>query len=89
MSLSDALDVDSEGSGLALMDVIAQEDDMAERLGSEELCAELKRSITEKLDEREARIIILRYGLGGGKPKTQRETAQLCRISRSYVSRRA
>lgn len=87
VSLSDALDVDSEGSGLALMDVIAQEDDMAERLGSEELCAELKRSITEKLDEREARIIILRYGLGGGKPKTQRETAQLCQISRSYVSR--
>ena len=27
------------------------------------------------------------YGLGGKPPLTQRETAQLCRISRSYVSR--
>ena len=39
------------------------------------------------LTEREERIIWLRYGLDGQPPRTQRETAQLCRISRSYVSR--
>ncbi len=87
VSLSDALDVDGEGNGLALMDVIAQEDDMAERIGSEELCENLKKSIVRVLDEREARIIILRYGLNGEIPKTQRDTAKLCGISRSYVSR--
>lgn len=87
VSLSDALDVDGEGNGLALMDVIAQEDDMAERIGSEELCENLKKSIAAELDEREAKIIILRYGLNGESPKTQKETAKLCGISRSYVSR--
>lgn len=39
------------------------------------------------LSPREAQIIRLRYGLGAARPKTQRETAQECGISRSYVSR--
>lgn len=29
----------------------------------------------------------MRYGLSGGKPLTQREVAESCGISRSYVSR--
>ena len=87
VSLSEALDVDGEGNGLYLMDVVAQDDDMAERVGSMELCRSLREYIDKVLDEREAEIIRLRYGIGGGTPKTQRETAQLCGISRSYVSR--
>ena len=88
VSLSDALDVDGDGSGLSIMDVVAQEDDMAERIGNAELCQELLRSIETSLTKREARIIRLRYGLDGAAPMTQKETAQLCGISRSYVSRR-
>ena len=87
VSLSEALDVDGEGNGLYLMDVVAQDDDMAERVGSMELCRSLREYIDKVLDEREAEIIRLRYGIGGGTPKTQRETAQQCGISRSYVSR--
>ena len=34
VSLSDALDIDSEGNGLYLMDVVSQEEDMAERVSS-------------------------------------------------------
>ena len=87
VSLSDALDVDGDGNGLSIMDVVAQEDDMAERIGNAELCQELLRSIETSLTKREARIIRLRYGLDGAAPMTQKETAQLCGISRSYVSR--
>ena len=87
VSLSDALDVDGDGSGLSIMDVVAQEDDMAERIGNAELCQELLRSIETSLTKREARIIRLRNGLDGAAPMTQKETAQLCGISRSYVSR--
>ena len=87
VSLSDALDVDGDGSGLSIMDVVAQEDDMAERIGNAELCQELIRSIETSLTRREAKIIRLRYGLDGAAPMTQKETAQLCGISRSYVSR--
>ena len=39
------------------------------------------------LSEREAKIIKIRYGLNNLSPKTQRETAQMLGISRSYVSR--
>ena len=86
LSLSDALEGEEEG-GLSILDVLAQEDDLAERIGSRELCAGLDRLIERELDPREARLIRLRYGLDGKTPRTQRETAALCGISRSYVSR--
>ena len=88
MSLSEALDLDGEGNGLSVMDVVAQEDDMAERIGSAEICGSLRACVDSVLSPREAQIIRLRYGLGAARPKTQRETAQECGISRSYVSRR-
>lgn len=87
LSLSDALDVDSEGNGLSVMDVVAMEEDLADTLGSRELCGCLRDCIARTLDRREAQIISLRYGLDGHEPRTQRETARLCDISRSYVSR--
>ena len=87
VSLSDELDTDGEGSGLALMDMLAQEDDLAERIGSEEIGRQLRKNVENVLDAREKQIIRLRYGLDGRAPLTQRETAQRCRISRSYVSR--
>ena len=87
VSLSEALDTDEEGGGLRIMDVIAAEDDLADRIGSRELCRSLRENIDRCLDEREARIIRLRYGLDGADPLTQLETAEVCKISRSYVSR--
>ena len=87
VSLSDALDTDEDGGGLRIMDVIASEDDLADQIGSRELCRSLRENIDRCLDEREARIIRLRYGLDGANPLTQLETAEVCKISRSYVSR--
>ena len=43
--------------------------------------------IKEVLKDREKTIIELRFGLKGGKPKTQKEIAKAMGISRSYVSR--
>ena len=39
------------------------------------------------LKDREKTILELRFGLGGHKPKTQNEIAEMMGISRSYVSR--
>ena len=39
------------------------------------------------LKDREKTILELRFGLGGKKPKTQKEIAKMMGISRSYVSR--
>lgn len=87
VSLSDALDPEGEGGGLSMMDVIATEDDMAERIGSEDICRSLRQRVDTELTEREGNIIKLRYGLNGAPPLTQRETAKELGISRSYVSR--
>ncbi len=87
LSLSEALDSEDEEGTLSFLDVIAEEDDLADRIGSRELCEKLRKSLMTELDEREARIVRLRYGLSGGEPLTQRETAKTLGISRSYVSR--
>ena len=86
VSLSDAIETDEDG-GLSLLDVVSEEQDLSERICEKELREQLRREMDRSLDERERRILTLRYGLDGAGPHTQRETAQLCSISRSYVSR--
>lgn len=87
MSLSDSIDTDKDGNPLMLIDVLAVEDDFTEELEDKINISKLNRYIKEILDEREQTIIILRYGLNGNKPLTQREVAQKLNISRSYISR--
>ena len=87
VSLSEGLDTEDEDGNLSFLDVVAQEDDLAERVGLQELCRKLRQAVDTLLGEREARIVRLRYGLDGGEALTQWETAQRCGISRSYVSR--
>ena len=87
VSLSDTLDTGGDGSSLSLMDVISVDDTMMEDLDNKDACAKVRRCVNECLTDREAHIITLRYGLGGKEPLTQREVAQRCGISRSYVSR--
>lgn len=86
LSISDALEGDEEG-GLSILDVLAAEDDMAERIGDRELCAQLRSLIESALSEREQRVIRLRYGLDRPNALTQKETAERIGVSRSYVSR--
>lgn len=88
VSLSDTLEADGDGSSLSLMDVISVDDDMLDNLDARESCIRVRQCVKDCLNEREAMIISLRYGLGGQNPLTQREIAAQCGISRSYVSRR-
>ncbi len=87
VSLSDALDTDGEGDGLALMDTISCDQDMLEELSRREAVEQVRRAVDTVLEGREAEIIRLRYGLGGQMPMTQREVAARIGISRSYISR--
>ncbi len=88
VSLSDTLENDSEGNNLSLMDVIRVDDTMLEDLDIKESCQKVRSLVDRCLTPRENLIISLRYGLTGRRPQTQREIAQQCSISRSYVSRR-
>ena len=78
VSLSDTIDMDGEGNGLSVMDVVCYEDDIDEKISSEELCKSLRESIDRVLTPREAEIIRLRYGLNGAEAKTQQEAAVRC-----------
>ena len=87
VSLSDSIEGDGDSNSLSLMDVISVDDNMLEELDAKDACVRVRRCVSECLDDREAMIISLRYGLGGQNPLTQREIAARCGISRSYVSR--
>ena len=87
VSLSDYIETGKDGTALSLMDVICSDDDLFEQLSDKEIYTKLYEKIDECLDERERRIILLRYGIGNRKALTQREIAAMCGISRSYVSR--
>lgn len=87
MSLSDSIDTDKDGNPLMLIDVLAVDDDFTQELEDKINISKLNRYIKEILDEREQTIIILRYGLNGSEPLTQREVAEKLHISRSYISR--
>lgn len=87
MSLSDAIDTDKDGNPLMLMDVLSTEDDFTETMEDKVNLMKINKYINEVLDSREKEIIMLRYGLCGNKPQTQREVAEKLKISRSYISR--
>lgn len=85
--LSDAVDVDKDGNPLTYMDILSSDEDIFEKIDIKINSAKAIKAVNTVLDEREREIIILRYGLGGISPMTQKEIAKLLKISRSYVSR--
>ena len=87
VSLSDTLDAEDEGGSLSLMDVLRVDDTMLEELSVKDAGQEVRQAVARCLDDRESMVVTLRYGLTGKTPLTQREIAQQCGISRSYVSR--
>ena len=87
VSLSDTLETDKDGNSLFLLDVVGVEDTMMEELDTKDTYARLRKLVKECLTKREMDIIQQRYGLGGRRPRTQRELAAEYGISRSYVSR--
>jgi RNA polymerase sporulation-specific sigma factor len=85
--ISDPIDTDSEGNSLSLMDIVADERDIADDIEEKLRSEKLYKYIGEVLSPREKIIMKMRYGLCGTAPLTQREVAQRLKISRSYVSR--
>lgn len=87
ISINEPIDSDSDGNPLTLMDIISVDDTIADEINQKMQIKKLYEFIDEIKDEREKNIIILRYGLYGITPLTQKEIAKRLNISRSYVSR--
>ena len=87
VSINETIDIDKDGNPLTYLDIISIDDTMAESIELEGHIQRVRRLTEKVLTEREKEIIVLRYGLMGYLPKTQREVAAYLGISRSYVSR--
>ena len=85
VSLSEYIETGKEGNALSLMEVVSSDEDLFDDLSTREMCGKLRKAMVEYLTEREREILTMRYGLGGTQALTQREVAQRCEISRSYV----
>lgn len=87
VSMDEAIDIDREGNPLTYIDIIKCDDTIAEDIDRKIRAGKAFEYIRHNLGNRERRIMIMRYGLDGSDPATQRETAEALGISRSYVSR--
>jgi RNA polymerase sporulation-specific sigma factor len=87
VSLNDTIDVDRDGNPLTYLDIISTPEHIAEDIDMNMHIEKIRALVDSVLDERQKEIIVLRYGLMGYEPRTQREVAKHLGISRSYVSR--
>ncbi len=87
VSISEPIDTDKDGNPLTYSDIICVDDTIAEDLDRKCRSRRAAELVYTVLDSREREIIVMRYGLDGSAPITQREVADKLGISRSYVSR--
>ena len=87
ISINDTIDIDKDGNPLTYLDIISVEESIENELDMKIHIERLRGMLETVLTEREHEIIVLRYGLKGYQPRTQREVAKYLGISRSYVSR--
>ncbi len=87
ISLNETIDVDRDGNPLTYIDVISCDESLTSEIERKITSDRALRYVNTLLTPRERQIVVLRYGLGGKPPMTQREIAQILKISRSYVSR--
>ena len=87
VSLNDIVAKTSDGNDISLIDVLEiSDEDIHDKIEFKDDISNLKEYLNI-LNDRELKIIKLRYGLYGEKERTQKEIARSMKISRSYVSR--
>ncbi|MDD2469893.1 MAG: RNA polymerase sporulation sigma factor SigK [Bacilli bacterium] len=87
ISFEESLSYDVDGNELHLEDVLGTEPDIVTKDLESEVEKEMLLKEIDKLDERDKKIMILRYGLLGKEEMTQKDVALLLGISQSYISR--
>lgn len=87
VSFDEPLNTDWDGNELLLSDVLGTDADIVMRPIEEDVDRSLLAAAINILSPREKQIITMRFGLGGGKERTQKEVADQLGISQSYISR--
>lgn len=87
-SYYEPIGTDKEGNEIQLLDIMESgEPEAMEQIQLKDDSLHIYRLLEECLSERERLVLIMRYGLYGGREYTQREIAERLGISRSYISR--
>jgi len=87
VSFDEPLNVDWEGNKLLLSDVLGTETDAIYKDMEVDVERDILKDLFYKLNERDKRIVGMRYGLYGNEERTQKEIADMMIISQSYISR--
>ena len=87
VSFEESLSFDIDGNELHLEDVLGTEPDIVTKDLESEVEKEMLLKEIEKLDERDKKIMVLRYGLEDREEMTQKDVAEMLGISQSYISR--
>lgn len=87
LSIDEPLNTDWDGNELLLSDILGTDSDIVVRPLEDEVELQLLSQAMGRLNERERRIIAMRFGLGGAREQTQKEVADEMGISQSYISR--
>jgi RNA polymerase sporulation-specific sigma factor len=87
ISIDEPLNIDWDGNELLLSDVLGTDIDSTGRPLEQAVERKILLDTVAKLGDRERKIMQLRFGLGGGEERTQKEVADIIGISQSYISR--
>ena len=87
VSFDEPLNTDWDGNELLLSDILGTEEDEVCRALEDDAEKRVLMEAVAALDSREREIVLLRFGLSGGREYTQKEVAELLGISQSYISR--
>ena len=87
ISFEDSLSYDADGNELHLEDVLGTDKDIVPKELEDKVERKILIEEINKLNERDRKIMILRYGLFGHEEVTQKDVADMLGISQSYISR--
>ncbi|WP_295214278.1 RNA polymerase sporulation sigma factor SigE [Ruminococcus sp.] len=87
ISIDEPLSADWDGNELLLSDILGTDEDIVCKDIETEAEREMLRAAVSELGEREQEIMQMRFGLAGGRERTQKEVAEAIGISQSYISR--
>ena len=87
ISIDEPLSADWDGNELLLSDILGTDEDVVSRDIENEAEREMLLAAVSELGPREQEIMQMRFGLCGGKERTQKEVAEAIGISQSYISR--
>lgn len=87
-SIYEPIGIDKEGNEIHLLDILgSHEIDPIKEIDQREKIQKIYEELDKMKMCKEKKTLIMRYGLYGGEPMTQKEVAKELHISRSYVSR--